>query len=1211
VAENSPATGVRERLRELLDERIAVLDGPWGTLLQGKGLVAADYRGELLPDHPRDVTGDPDLLNLTRPDVVLDIHRQYLAAGADITTTNTFTATSIGQADYGLQSLVGEMNLRGAQLARQAADEVGGRFVAGSVGPLNVTLSLSPRVEDPAYRAVSFDEVYAAYVEQMQALADGGVDLLMVETIFDTLNAKAAIAAAHDVAPALPLWISATIVDLSGRTLSGQTLEAFLASIEHADPLVAGLNCSLGAEEMRPYVAELSRLAGTYTACHPNAGLPNAFGGYDQTPEETARLLGEFAAAGLVNVVGGCCGTSPAHIARIAAAVSGRPPRRVTVRGAHTRFSGLEPFEIGADTGFVMIGERTNVTGSKRFRRLIESGDYQGAVAVALEQVRGGANLLDVNMDAGLLDSERAMTTFLNLIATEPEVARIPVMIDSSRWSVLRAGLACIQGKGVVNSISLKEGEDAFLSQARYVRDHGAGVVVMAFDEQGQADTVERKVAICGRAYDLLTQQAGFAAEDIIFDPNVLAVATGIAEHNGYAKAFIDALPLIKQRCPGVRTSGGISNLSFSFRGNDVVREAMHSAFLFHAIRAGLDMGIVNAGQLAVYQDIPAGLLELAEDVIFDRRPDATDRLVTFAETVSGPGTTRTVDLSWREAPVEQRLGHALVHGITDFVEADAEEARQQAARPLDVIEGPLMDGMKIVGDLFGAGKMFLPQVVKSARVMKRAVAYLEPYMEAEKEQARLEGRGQADRGQGKIVLATVKGDVHDIGKNIVGVVLGCNNYEVIDLGVMVPAAVILDTAVAEGADVVGLSGLITPSLDEMVNVATEMQRRGLKLPLLIGGATTSRQHTAVRVAPAYDGTTLHVLDASRVAGVVSDLLSDERAQVLDGTNRADQERLREQHEKSQRRPLLTLAAARANRDRVPFGDLPVPVFTGLRTVQPDLKALREMIDWQFFFLAWELKGKYPAILGQPAARELFDDANTLLDQIIADGHLHARGAYGFWPARSEEDDICVNPGPDGIRLPMLRQQTAKPAGRPNRCLADFVAPAGDHLGGFAVAIHGAEELSGIYQDRGDDYQSIMVKALADRLAEAFAEHIHLQARRDWYEPDADQPIEELHAERFRGIRPAFGYPASPDHSLKRALFDLLEAGQLGMTLTESWAMTPASSVSGLLFAHPASRYFTVGRIGQDQAADYARRRGIPLTEAERWLRPNLAYDPQ
>ena len=751
MAMTSPAAGARGRLRELLDERIVVLDGPWGTMLQGVGLTAADYRGERLRDHPRDVAGDPDLLNLTRPDVVRDVHRQYLAAGADIITTNTFTATSIGQADYGLQTLVPEMNLRGAQLARQAADEAGGRFVAGSIGPLNVTLSLSPRVEDPAYRPVSFDAVYAAYAEQVKALADGGVDLLMVETIFDTLNAKAAIAAARAVAPQLPLWISVTIVDLSGRTLSGQTLEAFWASIEHADPLMVGLNCSLGAAEMRPYVAELSRLAGTYTACHPNAGLPNSFGGYDQEPAETARLLGEFAAAGMVNVVGGCCGTTPAHIARIAAAMSGLPPRPVPAPSARTtRFSGLEPFEFGADTGFVMIGERTNVTGSKRFRRLIESGDYQGAVAVALEQVRGGANLLDVNMDADLLDSEQAMTTFLNLIATEPEVARIPVMIDSSRWSVLQAGLKCIQGKGVVNSISLKEGEGPFLEQARHIRDHGAGVVVMAFDEQGQADTADRKVAICGRAYDLLIQQAGFAAEDIIFDPNVLAVATGIAEHNGYAKAFIDALPLIKQRCPGAHTSGGISNLSFSFRGNDVVREAMHSAFLFHAIRAGLDMGIVNAGQLAVYQDIPADLLELVEDVLFDRRDDATDRLVSFAETVSGPGTSRTVDLSWRDAPVKQRLGHALVHGITDFIEADTEEARQQAARPLDVIEGPLMDGMKIVGDLFGAGKMFLPQVVKSARVMKRAVAYLEPYMEAEKEQARLAGARQCRSRPGK-----------------------------------------------------------------------------------------------------------------------------------------------------------------------------------------------------------------------------------------------------------------------------------------------------------------------------------------------------------------------------------------------------------------------------------------------------------------------------
>jgi 5-methyltetrahydrofolate--homocysteine methyltransferase len=1219
----SSTAGAGEALGELLDQRIAVLDGPWGTMLQDAGLVAADYRGELLGDHPRDVTGDPDLLNLTRPDVVLGLHRQYLAAGADILTTNTFTATSVGQADYGLQPLVREMNVRGAQLARQAADEVGGRFVAGSVGPLNVTLSLSPRVEDPAYRALSFDQVYATYAEQVQALAEGGVDLLLIETIFDTLNAKAAIAAARDVCAQLPLWISVTIVDRSGRTLSGQTVEAFWRSIEHAEPLVTGVNCSLGAEEMRPHVAELSRLAGTYTACHPNAGLPNAFGGYDEAPEETAQLLGEFAGAGMVNVVGGCCGTTPAHIARIAAAVSGLAPRRVPAPSARTRFSGLEPFEIGSGTGFVMIGERTNVTGSKRFRRLIESGDYQGAVDVALVQVRGGANLLDVNMDADLLDSEQAMTTFLNLIATEPEVARIPVIIDSSRWSVLRAGLKCVQGKGVVNSISLKEGEEPFLEQARHIRNHGAGVVVMAFDEQGQADTVERKVGICGRAYDLLTQQAGFAAEDIIFDPNVLAVATGIAEHNGYAKAFIEALPLIKQRCPGVRTSGGISNLSFSFRGNDVVREAMHSAFLFHAVRAGLDMGIVNAGQLAVYQDIPPDLLELVEDVIFDRRGDATDRLVAFAETVNGPGTSRTVDLGWREAPVERRLEHALVHGIVDFVEADTEEARARATRPLDVIEGPLMDGMKVVGDLFGAGKMFLPQVVKSARVMKRAVAYLEPYMEAEKEQARLEGRAHADRGQGRIVLATVKGDVHDIGKNIVGVVLGCNNYEVIDLGVMVPAAVILDTAVAESADAVGLSGLITPSLDEMVTVAAEMQRRGLKLPLLIGGATTSRQHTAVRIAPAYDGSTVHVLDASRVAGVVSDLLNLDRVQALDAANRVDQELLRKQHENKQRRPLLPIARARSNRERVPFDDLPAPAFTGVRTVEPDLTTLRGMVDWQFFFLAWELKGKYPAILDQPTARELFDDANALLDEIIADSQFRARGAYGFWPAHSDGDDILIDAGVGldagrsldagrgRLRLPMLRQQTAKPAGRSNRCLADYVAPAGDHLGGFAVAIGGAEELAAAYQADLDDYRSIMVKALADRFAEAFAEYIHLQARREWYEPDADPLIEDLHAERFRGIRPAFGYPASPDHSQKQALFDLLDAGSLGLALTESYAMTPAASVSGLLFAHPGSRYFTVGRIGKDQAEDYARRRGMDLPEVERWLRPNLAYDPQ
>jgi 5-methyltetrahydrofolate--homocysteine methyltransferase len=1202
-------TGASKALRQLLDRRIAVLDGAWGTMLQGAGLNPVDYRGDRIgDDHAKDVTGDPDLLNLTRPDVVLDVHRQYLRAGADITTTNTFTATSIGQADYGLESMAREMNVQGARLAREAAEEFGGRFVAGSIGPLNVTLSLSPRVEDPAYRAVSYAQVYDAYAEQISGLAEGGVDLLLVETIFDTLNAKAAIAAARDVAPDLPLWISVTIVDLSGRTLSGQTVEAFWSSIEHADPMVVGVNCALGATEMRPHIEELSRLAGSYTAAHPNAGLPNAFGGYDETPEVTGGLLREFAGDGLVNIVGGCCGTGPAHIAKIAEAVKGMTPRKVPAIENTTRFSGLEPFEIGADTGFVMIGERTNVTGSKRFRRLIESGDHQAAVDVALEQVRGGANLLDVNMDADLLDSEQAMTTFLNLIATEPEVARIPIMVDSSKWSVLEAGLKCVQGKGVVNSISLKEGEEPFLEQARRVRNYGAGVVVMAFDEQGQADTADRKVEICARAYDLLTRKAGFAPEDIVFDPNVLAVATGIAEHNGYAKAFIDALPRIKERCPGARTSGGISNLSFAFRGNDVVREAMHSSFLLHAVRAGLDMGIVNAGQLAVYEDIPKDLLELVEDVLFDRREDATDRLVAFAENVRGSGTKRVVDLSWREAPVNERLAHALLHGIVDFIEEDTEEARQEADRPLDVIEGPLMDGMKIVGDLFGAGKMFLPQVVKSARVMKRSVAYLEPFMEEEKERARKAGTLAADRGQGKVVLATVKGDVHDIGKNIVGVVLGCNNYEVVDLGVMVPAAKILDTAIAEGADAVGLSGLITPSLDEMVSVATEMQRRGLNLPLLIGGATTSRQHTAVRIAPAYDSTTIHVLDASRVVGIVSDLLNEGRAEVLDAANREEQERLRVQHEHRHAKPLLTIEEARANREQVSFDELPVPAFTGVRTLSPSIAELREFIDWQFFFLAWELKGKYPAILDtNPAARELFDEGNELLDEIIAADRFSARGVYGFWTAHSDGDDIVLDDGPS---FPMLRQQTEKPDGRPNRSLADYVAPEGDHLGGFAVAIHGADELAAEYEADNDDYRSIMVKALADRLAEAFAEYIHLRARRDWFEPDAQPDLADLHAERFRGIRPALGYPASPDHSEKRDLFALLGAGDVGMALTESYAMTPAASVSGLIFAHPESRYFTVGRINRDQVADYAARRGLEVAEVERWLRPNLAYDP-
>jgi len=1214
---------VAHTLKGLMEERILVLDGAWGVLLQGRGLSEEDFRGERFRDHPRSVKGNPDLLNLTRPEVVRSIHDAYFSAGADITTTNTFTATSIGQADYGLEASVYELNVAGARLAREAADgaaeAAGPRFVAGSVGPLNVTLSLSPRVDDPAFRTHTFDQVAASYAEQIRGLRDGGVDLLLIETIFDTLNAKAAIVAAAEEAPDLPLWISMTVVDLSGRTLSGQTVEAFWTAIEHANPLLVGVNCSLGAAQMRPFVEELARIAPAYVSCHPNAGLPNAFGGYDELPVDTSRLLREFAEEGLLNVVGGCCGTTPDHVRAIADLTRCLAPRRVPERQPATRFSGLEPFTIGPDTGFVMIGERTNVTGSARFRRLVEAGDYQGAVDVALEQVRGGANLLDVNMDADLLDGEEAMTTFLDLIATEPEVARLPIMVDSSRWGILAAGLKCIQGKGVVNSISLKEGEEAFLEQARTIRRFGAGAVVMAFDEEGQAATVERKVEICGRAYDLLTGRVGFPAEDLVFDPNVLAVATGIEEHNPYARDFIESLPLIKARCPGARTSGGISNLSFSFRGNDAVREAMHSAFLYHAIRAGLDMGIVNAGQLVVYEDIPADLLELVEDVIFDRRPDATERLVEYADTVKGKATRRETDLSWREASVEARLRHALVHGIVDFIEADTEEARAGSARPLDVIEGPLMDGMKVVGDLFGSGKMFLPQVVKSARAMKRAVAYLEPYMAAEKARTGIEARAQ-----GKIVLATVKGDVHDIGKNIVGVVLGCNGYEVIDLGVMVPADRILETAVAEACDFVGLSGLITPSLDEMVNVAREMERRGLELPLLIGGATTSKQHTAVRIAPAYAQPTVHVLDASRVIGVVSDLLDPMRRRVSDRENRSLQERLRSEHEQRVRKPLLAYADALANRTPIEWRpeDVAAPLFTGVRQLDVPLTTLVDYIDWQFFFAAWELKGRFPAILDHPergqAARELYAHATELLDEIARDGLLRASGAYGFWPAGVAGDDVVVFADDararELTRFPMLRQQAVQSDGRPNHSLADFVAPLEsgleDHIGAFVVTAGlGANELADAYQAEGDDYRSIMVKALADRLAEAFAEYAHLLARRQWYAPAEELRSDDLHAERFRGIRPAFGYPACPDHSEKLRLFELLGASAAGIELTETFAMLPAASVSGLYLGHPRARYFAVGRLGRDQVDDYARRKGMEQAEAERWLRPNLGYE--
>ena len=1199
---------VRTRLEGLLAERIVVLDGAWGVLLQGWGLTEEDFRGDRFAAHGHDVKGDPDLLNLTRPDIVSSIHDDYFAAGADITTTNTFTATSIGQADYLLQDAVRDMNLEGARLAKASAERHGG-LVAGSVGPLNVTLSLSPKVEDPAFRPVTFQQVYEAYADQITALRDGGVDLLLIETIFDTLNAKAAIAAAIDVAPELPRWISVTIVDKSGRTLSGQTVEAFWTSVAHPDPVIVGVNCSLGAREMRASVEALARVAPVPVASYPNAGLPNAFGGFDETPEITSTLLGEFAHAGLVNLVGGCCGTTPEHVRMIAEAVRDAAPREIPAAAHVTSFSGLEPFRITPETGFVMVGERTNITGSKIFAGLIESGDFAAAVDVARQQVANGANLIDVNMDADLIDGEAAMTRFLNLVATEPEIAKVPIMVDSSKWSILEAGLRCIQGKGVVNSISLKEGEDDFLAKAATIRRYGAAAVVMCFDETGQADSVERKVAIAERSFRLLVDQAGFEPEDVIIDPNILAVATGIEEHNEYAKAFIEATRAIKRHCPGAKISGGVSNLSFSFRGNEAVRRAMHSAFLYHAIAAGLDMAIVNAGQLDVYQDIAPDLLEHVEDVIFNRREDATERLVTFAETVKGGSSlTREEDLSWREAPVEDRLSHALVHGIDRWIVEDTEEARAKADRPLDVIEGPLMVGMSIVGDLFGAGKMFLPQVVKSARAMKKAVAYLEPYMEAEK-------AGGAN--QGTVVLCTVKGDVHDIGKNIVGVVLGCNNYQVIDLGVMVPAETLLDTAAEVGASLIGCSGLITPSLDEMVVVAKEMQRRGLHTPLLIGGATTSRQHTAVRIAPAYEEPVVHVVDASRVVGVASKLLDADRRTPFDEENRELQARLRAQHEERQRTPLLPLRLAAERRTPIDWraDDVPPAPFTGTRVAEPTIAELRDVIDWTFFFTAWELKGSFPQILDHDVygeqARELFADAQELLAEIEAEASLQIRGAYGLWRASSEGDDIVLD---NGVTLPMLRQQADR-GDEPNRSLADFVAPVEtglhDHVGAFAVTAGlGADDLVKRYEAEHDDYRAIIVKALADRLAEAAAEWLHREVRRSWYAPEESLTSEELIGERYRGIRPAFGYPACPDHSLKRRVFDLLGAQELGIDLTEHGAMLPAASVSGLYLQHPAARYFNVGQIGKDQVEDYARRLGESVIEAERWLRPNLAYDP-
>ncbi|MCG8557475.1 MAG: methionine synthase [Proteobacteria bacterium] len=1201
-----------------------------GTLIQAADLGEDDFRGSRFAGHPVDLKGNNDLLCLTRPELVGSMHDAYLQAGADIVETNTFSATRIAQADYRTQPVVREMNREAARIAKEATVRWTGnnpskpRFVAGAIGPTNRVLSMSPDVNDPGFRALGFDDMKSAYAEQVQGLIEGGADLLLVETITDTLNAKAALLAIDEVAAALgrrlPLMVSVTITDKSGRTLSGQTVEAFWISIAHAKPMTVGINCALGAGEMRPFLKELSDVATTYVSCYPNAGLPNAFGQYDEPAATTARLIGEFARAGLVNLVGGCCGTTPEHVRAIARAVAGVAPRRVPEPDGLTRFAGLEPLVIRPDSNFTVIGERTNVTGSRKFLRLVKAGDYQKALDVALDQVRGGANILDVNMDEGMLASEQAMTTFLNLLASEPEIARLPVMIDSSRWSVLEAGLKCLQGKGIVNSLSLKEGEAEFLSRAEVVRAHGAGVVVMAFDEAGQAETAGHKLEICRRAYRLLTERVGMDPTDIVFDPNIFAVATGMPEHASYALAFIEATRRIKEACPGAKVSGGVSNLSFSFRGNDAVREAMHSAFLLHAIRAGMDMGIVNAGQLVVYEDIPAPLLELVEDVILDRRPDATERLVAFAETVKGGGKKRERDLSWRETDVAERLKYALIHGISDFVEEDTELARRHYRRPLAVIEGPLMDAMSVVGDLFGAGKMFLPQVVKSARVMKKAVAYLQPFMEEDQQDA------AASHSLGRILLATVKGDVHDIGKNIVGVVLACNGYEVIDLGVMVPADRILGTARERRVDLIGLSGLITPSLDEMVHVAAEMKRRRFDIPLLIGGATTSRQHTAVKIAPEYPLPTLHVLDASRAVNVVGSLLDKERRQDFALSNERAQQALRRLHQEGGTGALLPYEQANACRPKLAWRpqDAVRPSFLGSRVLSAfPLTEIRRYIDWTFFFTAWELKGRFPQILDHPrhgaAARELHAHAQALLDRIVQERLLQARAAYGFWPANSDLNDIVVwsdsSRSRELLRFTMLRQQRSKREGEPQRCLADFVAPIGsgieDHIGAFAVTSGlGVDALVARFEREHDDYSAIMAKALADRLAEALAEALHARVRKEWgYAAGEELALDELLAEKFRGIRPAFGYPACPDHSENPKLFELLDAQALGMGLTEHFALTPAASVSGIYLAHEQSRYFSVGKLGRDQVMDYARRKGLSLAEVERWLAPNLGYE--
>ena len=1217
-------------IKQILKDRILVLDGAMGTMIQRHILEEEDFRGGRFKDHKHSLKGNNDLLSITRPDIIKDIHAKYFEAGADIAETNTFSSTRIAQADYKLEDIVYELNFESAKIAREVADEFTRkephkpRFVAGSLGPTNRTASLSPDVNDPGFRAVTFDELVDAYYEQTKGLVDGGVDILLVETVFDTLNAKAALFAIqkyfNDTGTKIPVMISGTITDASGRTLSGQTVEAFLYSVSHIDLLSIGFNCALGAKQLRPHISTLSEKSELLVSAHPNAGLPNEFGEYDETPESTAVQIEEFLKEELINIIGGCCGTTPEHIKAIADVAKKYKPRVPPVLDHLPRYAGLEPLVVFKESNFVNVGERTNVTGSAKFKKLIKEEKYEDALAIARHQVEGGAQVIDVNMDEGMLDSEEVMKKFLHLIASEPDISKLPIMIDSSKWSVIEEGLKCVQGKSIVNSISLKEGEEKFKESARKVKMYGASVIVMAFDENGQADNYEKKIAICKRAYDILTKDVGFPAEDIIFDPNILTVATGIEEHNNYAVDYINATKWIKENLPGAQVSGGVSNISFSFRGNDRVREAMHSAFLYHAIKAGMDMGIVNPGMLEVYEEIPKDLLERVEDVLLNRRDDATERLVDFAETIKSKGKEQVKDDSWRQTDVKSRLTHSLVKGIVEYIDEDTEEARQLFEKPIQVIEGPLMDGMNVVGDLFGEGKMFLPQVVKSARVMKKAVAYLLPYIEATKE--------EGARAKGKILMATVKGDVHDIGKNIVGVVLGCNNYDVIDLGVMVSCEKILETARQENVDIIGLSGLITPSLDEMVHVAKEMEREGFDIPLLIGGATTSKVHTAVKIEENYKrGQTIHVLDASKSVPVVSNLLSDNKDK-FSAEIKEEYVKLRDHHFKNKiQKPFLTYEEAKKNKLKLEFSkdEISNPDFTGIKVFENyDLNEIAEYIDWTPFFRTWELAGKYPEILDDTVvgeqAKNLLKDAKELLDKIISEKWLTAKGVIGIWSANADEDMIEVYKNGTGsdvlTQFRTLRQQGEKSRNVPNISLSDFVAPKEsgltDYIGGFAVTTGiGIEKWIKKFDDDHDDYNKIMLQALADRLAEAFAELMHKKVRTEFWGYDKSEKLEndELIKEKYRGIRPAPGYPACPDHTEKTTLFKLLDVEKnTGIKLTESLAMYPASSVSGLYFAHPESRYFGVGKIGKDQVEDYANSKGITMDEAERWLSPVLNY---